>query len=142
MHERDIFDEKQEIKKANLSCPNCRERADYDVRWMTRGLVLEGERVERRAPLDGGVTQRAAGHYLMASYRVGRHLQPVVKWEQLRDARTGTGTTSTSRLTWTTYALNIVSVPEVVRFQANWIVKRERPLNSANELVGQLIVIF
>ena len=117
-------------------------RWGYDVRWMTKGLVLEGERVERRAPLDGGVTQRAAGHYLMASYRVGRHLQPVVKWEQLRDARTETGTTSTSRLTWTTYALNIVSVPEVVRFQANWIVKRERPLNSANELVGQLIVIF
>ncbi len=36
MHERDIFDEKQEIKKANFSCPYCRERADYDVRWMKR----------------------------------------------------------------------------------------------------------
>ncbi|MEJ7624223.1 MAG: hypothetical protein WKF34_09545 [Pyrinomonadaceae bacterium] len=36
MHERDIFDEKQEIKKAYFSCPSCRERDDYDVRWMTR----------------------------------------------------------------------------------------------------------
>lgn len=36
MHERDIFDEKQETKKANFSCPHCRERGDYDVRWMTR----------------------------------------------------------------------------------------------------------
>lgn len=36
MHERDIFDEKQEIKKASFSCPHCRERNDYDVRWMTR----------------------------------------------------------------------------------------------------------
>ncbi len=36
MNERDIFDEKQEIKKANFSCPHCRERGDYDVRWMTR----------------------------------------------------------------------------------------------------------
>lgn len=36
MHERDIFDEKQEIKKANYSCPFCRERNDYDVRWMKR----------------------------------------------------------------------------------------------------------
>lgn len=36
MNERDIFDEKQEIKKASFSCPNCRERNDYDVRWMTR----------------------------------------------------------------------------------------------------------
>jgi hypothetical protein len=36
MHERDIFDERQEIKKANYSCPFCRERSDYDVRWITR----------------------------------------------------------------------------------------------------------
>ncbi len=36
MHERDIFDERQETKKANFSCPNCRERADYDVRWIKR----------------------------------------------------------------------------------------------------------
>ncbi len=36
MNERDIFDEKQEIKKASFSCPHCRERNDYDVRWMTR----------------------------------------------------------------------------------------------------------
>ncbi len=36
MHERDIFDEKQEIKTANYSCPNCRERSDYEVRWMKR----------------------------------------------------------------------------------------------------------
>jgi len=36
MHERDIFDERQEVKKANFSCPHCRERGDYDVRWMTR----------------------------------------------------------------------------------------------------------
>jgi hypothetical protein len=36
MHERDIFDERQEVKKANFSCPMCRERNDYDVRWMKR----------------------------------------------------------------------------------------------------------
>jgi hypothetical protein len=117
-------------------------RWGYDVRWMTNGLVLEGERIERRAPLTEGVTQRAAGHYLMASYRIGRHVQPVVKWEQLRDRRTEAGATSDARLTWTTYGLNLVSTPEVVRFQANWIVKRDRPATSSNELVGQLIVIF
>ena len=117
-------------------------RWGYDARWMTSGLVLEGERIERRAPLAGGITQRAAGHYLMASYRIGRHVQPVVKWEQLRDRRTEAGTTSETRLTWATYGLNILSVPEVVRFQANWIVKRDRPATSSNELVGQLIVIF
>ena len=36
MHEKDIFDEKQEIKQASFSCPHCRERNDYDVRWMKR----------------------------------------------------------------------------------------------------------
>lgn len=36
MHERDIFDERQEIKKMNFACPFCRERHDYDVRWMKR----------------------------------------------------------------------------------------------------------
>ena len=36
MHERDIFDEKQEVKQASFSCPHCRERNDYDVRWIKR----------------------------------------------------------------------------------------------------------
>ena len=36
MHERDIFDERQEVKKATFSCPHCREREEYDVRWIKR----------------------------------------------------------------------------------------------------------
>ena len=36
MNERDIFDERQETKTASFSCPNCRERHDYDVRWLKR----------------------------------------------------------------------------------------------------------
>jgi hypothetical protein len=36
MNERDIFDEKTEIKTASFSCPQCRERNDYEVRWMKR----------------------------------------------------------------------------------------------------------
>jgi hypothetical protein len=36
MQERDIFDEKQEVKKATFSCPSCRERNEYDVRWLRR----------------------------------------------------------------------------------------------------------
>ncbi|CAN5872792.1 hypothetical protein BH20ACI4_BH20ACI4_12280 [soil metagenome] len=36
MQERDIFDERQETKKASFSCPQCRERNEYDVRWMKR----------------------------------------------------------------------------------------------------------
>ncbi len=36
MQERDIFDERQETKTANYSCPFCRERNDYEVRWLKR----------------------------------------------------------------------------------------------------------
>ena len=36
MNERDIFDERQEVKKASFSCPFCRERNEYDVRWVKR----------------------------------------------------------------------------------------------------------
>ncbi len=36
MQEKDIFDEKQEVKKASFVCPQCRERNDYDVRWLKR----------------------------------------------------------------------------------------------------------
>lgn len=36
MQERDIFDERQETKTASFSCPTCRERNDYEVRWMKR----------------------------------------------------------------------------------------------------------
>ncbi len=36
MNERDYFNEAQEIKKASYSCPHCRERSDYEVRWLKR----------------------------------------------------------------------------------------------------------
>ncbi|MDT5268970.1 MAG: hypothetical protein QOH49_1156 [Acidobacteriota bacterium] len=36
MNERDFFDERPETKRANYSCPHCRERADYEVRWLRR----------------------------------------------------------------------------------------------------------
>jgi hypothetical protein len=36
MRETDIFDERQETKKAYFSCPFCRENNEYDVRWVRR----------------------------------------------------------------------------------------------------------
>lgn len=36
MQERDIFNERQESKTANFACPWCRERNDYEVRWLAR----------------------------------------------------------------------------------------------------------
>jgi len=36
MNERDFFNERQETKQASFVCPHCRERNDYDVRWLRR----------------------------------------------------------------------------------------------------------
>lgn len=36
MRESDFFNEKQEVKRATFVCPFCRERGEYDVRWLTR----------------------------------------------------------------------------------------------------------
>ena len=36
MNERDFFNEQQESKRATYSCPHCRERADFQVRWLRR----------------------------------------------------------------------------------------------------------
>ncbi len=44
MQERDIFDERQETKTASFSCPTCRERHDYDVRWLKRVKKKQGPR--------------------------------------------------------------------------------------------------
>lgn len=36
MNERDFFNEQQESKRTTYSCPHCRERAEYEVRWLRR----------------------------------------------------------------------------------------------------------
>ncbi len=36
LRESDIFQERQETKRANFSCPHCRQRDDHDVRWLKR----------------------------------------------------------------------------------------------------------
>ncbi|MDP6579894.1 MAG: hypothetical protein QF681_04480 [Vicinamibacterales bacterium] len=35
-HEREFFNEKQELKPAMFTCPKCRHRAEYQVRWIRR----------------------------------------------------------------------------------------------------------
>ena len=44
MNERDFFDERPETKPANYSCPHCRERADYQVRWLRRTKKAQAPR--------------------------------------------------------------------------------------------------
>jgi hypothetical protein len=36
MDEKDFFDERQETRKHNLSCPHCHQSAEYDIGWIVR----------------------------------------------------------------------------------------------------------
>lgn len=36
MHEREFFHENTELKSARYSCPKCRFRGDYSVKWIRR----------------------------------------------------------------------------------------------------------
>ena len=36
MEERDMFDEKEQKRSHTLSCPHCRQSADYELAWLVR----------------------------------------------------------------------------------------------------------
>jgi hypothetical protein len=36
MDEKDFFDEREQKKPANLTCPHCRQSADYELAWLVR----------------------------------------------------------------------------------------------------------
>jgi hypothetical protein len=36
MEERDFYDERQETRKATLTCPHCRQSGEYDLGWSVR----------------------------------------------------------------------------------------------------------
>ena len=36
LHEREFFDERPEVKSTTFTCPKCRHRDDYQVRWIRR----------------------------------------------------------------------------------------------------------
>ena len=36
MEERDMFDEKDQKRSHNLTCPHCRQDGDYELSWLVR----------------------------------------------------------------------------------------------------------
>jgi hypothetical protein len=36
MEERDFFDERQETRKATMTCPHCQQSAEYEFVWFVR----------------------------------------------------------------------------------------------------------
>jgi len=117
-------------------------RWGYDARWMDRGALVEGEFLARRGPFTSTTTVDARGGYVLASYRIRPWLQPVLKWEHLRDQRTTGATTSTTSLTYTTVGINVLSRGESIRLLVDGIYKSEPAVFTGEELEVQLIAIF
>jgi len=64
MEERDFYDERQETRKANLSCPHCRQAAEYDLGWLVR---------TKKRQLPGRADERDRAKFAKArSYMVRR----------------------------------------------------------------------
>ncbi len=58
MDERDLYTEKQELKRANYTCPKCRQNSDFQIRWLRRS---------KKPTLP-----RGADEYLRAKYNNAR----------------------------------------------------------------------
>jgi len=117
-------------------------RWGYDARWIDHGAIVEGEFLARRGPFNGTTTVDARGVYVLASYKLRPWLQPVLKWERLRDTRTAGGSTTTTSLTCTTAGLNLLSRGESIRLLVDAIHKSEPGVFTGTELEAQLLAIF
>jgi len=120
-------------------------RWGYDGRWLANGLILEGEVIERGGPAGAGGTSGrldANGGYVLAAYKLRPWLQPVLKWERLRESTSVATVATERRLTTTTYGINVVAPNEHLRFQLDWLVNSAHPTRARDELVAQLQAIF
>lgn len=116
-------------------------RWGYDARLVQGPLVVEGELIEREGPVSTTMDTDIRGGYVLAAYRVLPWLQPVVKWEQLNEELITPAATAYTRLTYTTYGVNLLAPQDRFRMQLNWIDKSERPARDG-ELVAQFQAIF
>lgn len=117
-------------------------RWGYDVRWATRGFIIEGEAIKRKGPVDSSTHLDGSGGYALVAYRLLPWLQPAVKWERLRQRTSGSIGGFEQRLTWITYATTLSAAEERLRFQLAWIARSERPVHANGELVAQLQAVF
>ena len=116
-------------------------RWGYDARWLGARLLAEGE-VIVRAVSGGTAAADSRGGYVLVAYTPLTWLQPVVKWERLRETSSTTPATPESRLTWTTYGINFLAPQERLRLQLDWIDRAERPATAPGELVAQVLAVF
>ena len=117
-------------------------RWGYDARWMPGAAVLEGEVIEREGPTNATTRTDAQARYVLAAYRIRPWLQPVIKWERLNETLTTATTSSTSRLTWTTFGVNLLAPDDRFRAQFNWIDRANRPIDGKGEFIAQFQALF
>jgi hypothetical protein len=117
-------------------------RWGYDARWMPGAAVLEGEVIEREGPTNATTTTDAQARYVLAAYRIRPWLQPVVKWERLDETLTTATTSSSSRLTWTTFGVNLFAAEDRFRAQFNWIDRSDHPVDGKGEFIAQFQALF
>jgi hypothetical protein len=116
-----------------------------DPRLLPGSFIVEGELIRR----TGAVTPATAatdgsGGYALALWRALPWLEPVVKWERLRESHSTGTTASERRARWTTLGVVLRSpeATEHLRIQVNWIGKKESPARAKNELVTQFVAQF
>lgn len=64
MEEKDFFDERPETRLSNLTCPHCRQTADYELGWLVR---------RKKKSLPGRADERDRARFAKArSYMVRR----------------------------------------------------------------------
>jgi hypothetical protein len=119
----------------------------YDGRALWRGLTVEGEGLYRKRPTSSSASLDAGGGYVLAAYRILPWLEPVYKYDRYWDTRTttvGSMITSTStHSTWNVVGVNVLSSPEWLRLQLDWVDRNEKPSpGHSHEYIAQLIAIF
>ncbi|HZD30805.1 MAG TPA: hypothetical protein VE779_04005 [Candidatus Angelobacter sp.] len=71
MEERDFYDERLETKKATMTCPHCRQEAEYEIGWSVR---------HKKKQLSGRADERDRARFAkFQSYMVRRDDQVACK---------------------------------------------------------------
>lgn len=118
-------------------------RWGYDGRFFLNGdeLIVEGEAIKRTSP--SGVNELdAGGGYALVAYRPLSWVQPLVKWERLRELTITPTTANEIEVRNTTFGVNFYAPRDRVRLIVNWIAKSGDVFNGEDELVVQLVAIY
>jgi hypothetical protein len=121
----------------------------FDARALWHGLTVEGEGIYRKRPTTASLYTDAGGGYALISYKLLPWLEPVYKYDRYYDTRYTThsatsGTTiAHTNSTWNVFGVNVLSTPEWLRVQLDYVHHNERPTpGNFNEYIAQVIAIY